>query len=526
MMVGPVVTHSAVVSDVFMIGQAPGPHEGAAGKPFAWTAGKTLFKWYATIGLNEEEFRALTYMAAVCRCFPGKAIKGADRVPTPVEVNNCSSWMQREFDLLKPTLVIPVGKLAIEQVLGKCQLVDVIGQTFNKTIYGVNCDLIPLPHPSGASTWFKKEPGSTLLHEGLAQIHKHPSWQRLLAAKSSLALALVFVLLSLLSSAFWSAPPATAADRNSDRPESAGKIVVDNATARKLSFPQQSLGKLYTFDNSHNDYRFVGGKLLAERYGKFVGEARGNIAVPLRKGELLYLVASFEMTEKPELLYKVAPDAIDCLSFALGGIMVDMKKTIKPVSHLTGLRYLEFGVAEFDDKAVLPLKGMTNLEGLNMHLTGIRGLCLNDFIALKKLVNLDVSSNMLDAEAFKYIARMTRLKKLDLARTGITDDGIAEIAKLPDVRELVLTQNNISARGLAHLQKMKNLRNLSLTGCNLTTRDLLALKGTKLQSMLLPMNRYTEDDMNLLHRTFAGVKLSAKHDTVSNYHKTLFGPLH
>ncbi len=515
-MVGPVVTHGAVVSEVLMIGQAPGPHEGAAGKPFAWTAGKTLFKWYGSIGLNEEEFRALAYIAAVCRCFPGKTVKGGDRVPNPVEVNNCSSWMQTEFDLLKPTLVIPVGKLAIEQVLGKCQLVDVIGQKFTKTIYGVTCDLIPLPHPSGASTWFKKEPGISLLHQGLAEIEKHPAWQRLLAAKSTLVLFMLTALVALMA-------PAMAA--NADKSvvvarQAAGKV-------RKLTFPREvSLGKLYTFDNRGNDYRFVGGKLLSENYGRYVGEARGEITVPVPKNEQIYLIASYELTEKPELLYKVAPDAVDCLSFTMGGIMVDMKNCIKPVTHLTGLRYLEFAVAEFDDNAVAPLKALTNLEGLNLHLTGITGPCLKELLAMKKLVNLDISSNILKPVAFTYVAQMSKLKKLDAARTGITDDGMREIAKLPVLCDLSLTQNAITGKGLAYLSRMKTLRHLNLTGCKLSTSDLLVLKNIPLETMYLPANQYSPDDLQLLHNTFKGVKISSKHEKVSNYHKTLFGPLH
>jgi uracil-DNA glycosylase len=96
----------------------------------------------------KSSFRSLAYMAAVCRCFPGKTLSGGDRVPSPAEVANCSGWMAAEFKSCN-TACIPVGKLAIEQSLGKGQLVDVIGQKFEKTLFGVDCDVIPLPHPSG-----------------------------------------------------------------------------------------------------------------------------------------------------------------------------------------------------------------------------------------------------------------------------------------------------------------------------------------------------------------------------------------
>src|SRR6185369_13263414 len=62
----PAVSGGAVVSRVMSVGQAPGTKEPILGRPFAWTAGKTLFKWFQqACGISEEEFRARIYMAAV-----------------------------------------------------------------------------------------------------------------------------------------------------------------------------------------------------------------------------------------------------------------------------------------------------------------------------------------------------------------------------------------------------------------------------------------------------------------------------
>ncbi len=177
-MIGPVVTHQVVMSEIYLCGQAPGPHEGKFGKPFAWTAGKTLFRWFERIGVDEERFRNTAYIGAVCRCFPGKNPKGGDRVPAQDEIGKCSNWMKAEFELLRPALVIPVGKLAIELFLPKQKLVDTVGSSFRKDVFGTTCDIIPLPHPSGASTWFKMEPGISLLARGLGLIEKHPVWQK------------------------------------------------------------------------------------------------------------------------------------------------------------------------------------------------------------------------------------------------------------------------------------------------------------------------------------------------------------
>ncbi len=175
----PVVSGGAVVSRVILVGQAPGDKEPKMGRPFAWTAGKTLFKWFLeSAGVLEVHFRATIYMAAVCRCFPGKKPTGGDRVPEPSEIKNCASWLDQEITLLKPGLIIPVGKLAISQFLPPMKLEDCIGKTFKGSRNGVEFDLIPLPHPSGASPWHRMEPGKSLLHQALKSIAKHPDFRK------------------------------------------------------------------------------------------------------------------------------------------------------------------------------------------------------------------------------------------------------------------------------------------------------------------------------------------------------------
>lgn len=178
-MIGPVVTGVPVASEILLIGQAPGDKEGRLGKPFAWTAGKTLFKWFQQIGLDESHFRRCIYMAAVCRCFPGKNPKGGDRVPSRAEISNCMEWLEAEITLLQPQLVLPVGKLAIAQLMPVNKLTDVIGTTHCIDYKGVTLDVIPLPHPSGASTWHRTEPGMSLLRQALDCIGSHPAWQEL-----------------------------------------------------------------------------------------------------------------------------------------------------------------------------------------------------------------------------------------------------------------------------------------------------------------------------------------------------------
>jgi uracil-DNA glycosylase len=177
---GPPVHGAPVPSRIFLLGQAPGPHEARFGRPFAWTAGKTLFRWLErATGADEETIRARIYIAAVVRCFPGKTRGGGDRVPTADECERWRGFIEREVDILRPRLVLPVGRLAIQEVLGHTEpIAAVVGRELRTTFHGVDVDVIPLPHPSGASTWFKMEPGRTLLDEALRRVAAHPEVAR------------------------------------------------------------------------------------------------------------------------------------------------------------------------------------------------------------------------------------------------------------------------------------------------------------------------------------------------------------
>jgi uracil-DNA glycosylase len=178
-MVGPVVHGPPVITPIFLLGQAPGPREGGLGRPFAWTAGRTLFAWLQrAVGLDEAAVRGRVYFAAVARCFPGKARGGGDRRPDPGEIERCRAHLQREIDVLQPTLIIPVGALAIGQVLGgNPKLVEVVGDARRASFLGVSADVVCLPHPSGASTWHRSEPGKVLLERALGVLGARPEWR-------------------------------------------------------------------------------------------------------------------------------------------------------------------------------------------------------------------------------------------------------------------------------------------------------------------------------------------------------------
>jgi len=179
------VSGGPIVSDVMLVGQAPGPREPVLAKPFAWTAGRTLFQWFEKFcGINEAQLRKRIYFAAVCRCFPGKTATGGDRVPAPDEIANCAPWLEKEIEILRPQLLIPVGRLAITQFVNCTSLEAVIGRAYRMERGSHTFDLIPLPHPSGASPWPKIPPGKALLAKAMRKIARHPSMVALVKSRN------------------------------------------------------------------------------------------------------------------------------------------------------------------------------------------------------------------------------------------------------------------------------------------------------------------------------------------------------
>jgi len=131
----------------YMYGQAPGIVEGEERRPWRGRAGQTLRRW---LELDEEEFYATFYCASVTRCYPGRAPSGrGDRTPTPREQDLCSFWSDWELRLLRPRLIVPVGRLAIRRLLGISGLASCVGRRYERD----GATVIPLPHPSGASGW-------------------------------------------------------------------------------------------------------------------------------------------------------------------------------------------------------------------------------------------------------------------------------------------------------------------------------------------------------------------------------------
>jgi uracil-DNA glycosylase len=150
----------------YLFGQAPGIVEGEERRPWRGRAGKTLRRW---LDLDEDKFYAIFYCASVTRCYPGRPASGGrgDRTPTKKEQRLCERWRDEELRLLKPSLVVTVGGLAARRLLGVRSVGESVGVRYELG----GAVAIPLPHPSGASSWLNLSENRARVDEAVELIH-------------------------------------------------------------------------------------------------------------------------------------------------------------------------------------------------------------------------------------------------------------------------------------------------------------------------------------------------------------------
>jgi len=123
---------------VMVIGEGPGGEEDRTGQPFVGRAGKYLDKWLNAIGLDRNT-----------NCFIGNVIKcrpPGNRDPLPEETSACLPYLERQVDLLKPKVILTVGRIAIQVLTGKSAGIGALrGSTYEYR----GIPVIPTYHPSG-----------------------------------------------------------------------------------------------------------------------------------------------------------------------------------------------------------------------------------------------------------------------------------------------------------------------------------------------------------------------------------------
>jgi len=152
-----------------LVGQAPGLSDLRGERMYLGPAARKLIGWLCEAGFTPDDIGTTVYMTALTKCFPGRLPgKSTDRAPSPPERANCRPWLDAQWKLVRPRVVILFGKMSIDTFLARMPLEQVVGGTFERggIVY------VPLPHSSGASTWLNDAGHRALLAEAIERIRE------------------------------------------------------------------------------------------------------------------------------------------------------------------------------------------------------------------------------------------------------------------------------------------------------------------------------------------------------------------
>lgn len=121
---------------LMFVGEAPGEEEDQRGEPFVGRSGQLLTKIIEAIGLSREQ----VYIANVIKCRPP-----ANRNPEPDEVATCEPFLFRQIDVIKPRVIVPLGKFAAQSLL---KTLDPITKLRGRQFDYRGAVLIPTFHPA------------------------------------------------------------------------------------------------------------------------------------------------------------------------------------------------------------------------------------------------------------------------------------------------------------------------------------------------------------------------------------------
>jgi uracil-DNA glycosylase len=127
----------SATADVVVVGEAPGANEDREGRPFVGRAGKLLDELLAEAGLRREE----VFITNVLKARPPR-----NRDPRADEVAHHLPWLQAQLDVIRPRLIVPVGRHALKRFAPDAKIGDVHGRVLERDERA----LFPMYHPAAA----------------------------------------------------------------------------------------------------------------------------------------------------------------------------------------------------------------------------------------------------------------------------------------------------------------------------------------------------------------------------------------
>lgn len=156
---------------LMVVGQAPAAYAHERPAPYSGVTGRTLGRWLEAAGFAPGALHARCYLTSLTKCFPGTSRHGkGDRAPSAAEIALCRGHLDRELALVRPRVVLALGRLAATALLGPAPLAELVGTVREAERAGHRFLVVPLPHPSGVSRWLNEAANRARVERALARL--------------------------------------------------------------------------------------------------------------------------------------------------------------------------------------------------------------------------------------------------------------------------------------------------------------------------------------------------------------------
>lgn len=259
-----------------------------------------------------------------------------------------------------------------------------------------------------------------------------------------------------------------------------------------------------------------------------VGLAQGPVKIPANTFVTLKLGTNF--FQKPDLLSKLPPDAIDCLIVSMISMDDSEDKlcddSLGHLNNLTGLQAILVDRSDVTDEGLSKLAKLVNITYISAFLTNIHGSSLKDLSNLKKMRFMSFHSTPLDGKNLVYLANFPQLELLDVTRTGIDSNSVKHLVKCPNLVSLDISDNaRINDSAVPYLATLKKLKHLNIGNTAITFNGVKGLKGLTPNYLALPRS-IAKSQFPAIQAIFPGTTLAIQGDgnkKVDDETGTIFG---
>ncbi len=259
-----------------------------------------------------------------------------------------------------------------------------------------------------------------------------------------------------------------------------------------------------------------------------IAEAKGTVRVP---GNIpIYYEPGPKFFRNPQILLKLPPDAFYYIKMQFTPMEDNEEhmsdRAVEFLTHLKGLRIIDFDKSDTTDAGAAKLAGMPHLTGISASGCLISGTCFNQLSTCPKLEVMRLGSIQVSNESLRFLKDFKSLKRIDLNRAGLNTTGIQHLANCPDLLSLDISANpKVNGKDLSKLMALKKLRLINLRDTNLSVAEIKAFLNKRNIAVVMPrmLAQYSKSERDEITKVHGDLRFDLDTRVAMPDANTIFG---